>query len=231
MRVAGGHQRDGGGAADLAEPVQPHLVVEHANLFDTEPASSDEVVEQPTGHGLQLLGLGHALRRHHDHAVDELGAGDVSDVEVIGALLGAASQLRDELAEVAVAEEVAGENRQGEGRRARRGRDSPVDLELRADEKLEAVLLRGHVCTHDASHAAFVGDGKRRVAELLRALDQLLRLASAAQEGEVGDAAQLCVFGNGGHEGRFKRTSRGGTRQPGRGPGASGRPRGRRRAR
>ena len=105
-------------------------------------------------------------------------------------------QLRDELAEIAVAVKVAGEGGQHERSRGRARRDTPVDLELGADEQLELVLLRGYMRSDDAGHAALVGDGEGRVAELLRSFDELLGLAGAAEESEVGDAAQLCVGGD-----------------------------------
>ena len=82
-----------------------------------------------------------------------------------------------------------------ERRRCRRTRDAPIDLELGADEQRELVLLRGYVGADDAGQVALVGDGKRGVAELLCAFDELLGLAAAADEGENGDAAESCVSG------------------------------------
>ena len=62
------------------------------------------------------------------------------------------------------------------------------------------MLFGGDMRTHDAGHAALVGDGKGRVAELLCARHEFLRLARSSKEGEVADAAQLCVVGNSGHD-------------------------------
>ena len=71
-----------------------------------------------------------------------------------------------------------------------------IDLRLGADERFELVLFRGYVRTHDAGQTALVRDGQGCVAEVFRARDELLELAGAAEEGDVGDAAQLCVGGN-----------------------------------
>jgi hypothetical protein len=61
MHVAGGDQRNRAEGADLAQPVQPHLVGEDAQQVHTEPATTDELVQQPLGHRRKLRGFGHAL--------------------------------------------------------------------------------------------------------------------------------------------------------------------------
>ena len=57
---------------------------------------------------------------------------------------------------------------------------------------------------HDAGERAFVGDRQRRIAERLRALDQLFGMRGAAQEREVRDAVQFGVmreYDRGKHDG------------------------------
>ena len=61
VHVAGRHQRDRAGAADLAQPVQPHLVGQQAQQVDAEPAAANELVQQPLGDGGELRRLAHAL--------------------------------------------------------------------------------------------------------------------------------------------------------------------------
>ena len=53
----------------------------------------------------------------------------------------------------------------------------------------------GDVRAHHARDRAFVGDRERAVAERMGALDELLRVRRAAQEGEVGEAVELGVGG------------------------------------
>jgi hypothetical protein len=50
---------------------------------------------------------------------------------------------------------------------------------------------------HNPGKATFVGNGYRAVAQFGSALDQLLRMRCAAQEGEIADAMQLCVVSAG----------------------------------
>ena len=53
---------------------------------------------------------------------------------------------------------------------------------------------------NDAGDGALVYDSERRVAQLLRSLNQFLGLARAAQEAVVREAAQLRIGGNDGPE-------------------------------
>ncbi len=57
------------------------------------------------------------------------------------------------------------------------------------------------VGTDDAGDRTFIGQRQRPVTELASAFDQLLRMRRPAQEAEVGDAMQLGVSGQGGHDG------------------------------
>jgi hypothetical protein len=64
---------------------------------------------------------------------------------------------------------------------------------MSADDELQVVFLRFHVRPHHAGERAFVGDRKRRVAQLVRARHQLLGMRCAAEEAEIGEAVQLGV--------------------------------------
>jgi hypothetical protein len=129
VHVAGGDQWDGAEAAQFAKPVEPHLVVQEPQQVDAEPAAAQEVVEQPAGDRGELRGFGHALRRREHHAVGQLRATDVGNIELVGSLLGRTPQLGDELAQVAVAVQIAGEHGQHERRSGRSGQ-TPVDEKL-----------------------------------------------------------------------------------------------------
>jgi MFS superfamily sulfate permease-like transporter len=133
--VADRHQRDRRQLARLAQLVQPHLVIELTQQFDAEPAVPGEVGEQPAREADQLHRCRAPHRRGDHHAVGQFVGGDVGQRQAVGALLRGAAQLGDELAEVAVALEVAGEHDQAEG--AGLGILRHLDGELAADQEME----------------------------------------------------------------------------------------------
>jgi hypothetical protein len=209
--VADGHQRDRRQVTRLTQLVQPHLVVELPQQFHAQPAATGEVGEQPAGEAHQLRVGRSAHRRGHDDAVGQFVRGDVAQVQVVRALLRGASELGDELAEVAVAVQVAGKHAQAEGpRRIIAGRLRHGHAELAADEQLEADLLGRHVGAHHAGDRALVGERERAVALLVRTLDEFLGLARPHQEAEGADAAQFGVVGQPGgrHRGSGPRHGR-----------------------
>ena len=64
-----------------------------------------------------------------------------------------------------------------------------------ADDEREPAFFRRDVRAHHARDRAFVGDRERAVAERGGALDELLGMRCAAQEGEVREAVELGVGG------------------------------------
>ena len=59
--------------------------------------------------------------------------------------------------------------------------------------QLLQVMLESHMGTHDPGHRAFIGDGKRFVAELVGPSHQFFRMGGAALETEVADAMQFRI--------------------------------------
>ena len=70
-----------------------------------------------------------------------------------------------------------------------------LDLDLAADDELDAVLLSGKMSAHHARHRALVGDGKGGVAQACSSGNQFLGMGGATQEGEVAEAVDLGVGG------------------------------------
>jgi hypothetical protein len=71
-----------------------------------------------------------------------------------------------------------------------------LEAEFRADDELDAAqLLDRRMRAHHAGERAFIGDGERFVAELLRLRHELLGMRGAAQETEVAQTMQLGVGG------------------------------------
>ncbi len=200
--VAAGYQRQRAARGDRAQPLQPGRVVERAGLLDADPAAPGPALPQPLRERVQRSVVGAALRHgQHEAAVERGGVGLVGAQR--GAALaraGAAAQPADELAQVAVAVAVAGQRDQ----RVRRAVRIGSDLELAADDQLQALRLGRLVGAHDAAERALVGQRQRAVAELAGALDELLGPARAVQERVRRQAAQLGIVGRG-----WRRAARG----------------------
>ena len=111
----------------------------------------------------------------------------VLEKQRVFALGAAAPRLCDQRPELAVGEAA---------RRQQHQVDVLGEMEFGADDEVDAVAvffarLRGHVRPHRAGHGTLVGDGDGGVAEIVRALDEFLRVRGAAQEGEVRDRVQF----------------------------------------
>ena len=77
--VTPGTQLPGEATSGMAvEPLTSRSRCNHISSSSTRICSTPsqhrpmKFVEQPPGHCLELFGLGHPLRRHHDHAVGQL---------------------------------------------------------------------------------------------------------------------------------------------------------------
>ena len=114
-------------------------------------------------------------------------AAQVFEAQRVFALGAAPPRLGDQRPELAV----------GEAARCQQHKvDVFREVEFGADDEVDAVAvffarLGGHVRPHRAGHGTLVGDGDGGVAEIVRALDEFLRVRGAAQEGEVRDRVQF----------------------------------------
>ncbi len=77
--------------------------------------------------------------------------------------------------------------------RALSGKPALPDRDLGSRDRLEALLLRGPGELHGPVEAVVVGEGERRIAELLRALDELLGMRGPVQEGVARVGVELDV--------------------------------------
>ena len=162
---------------------------------------------------------GQAVRHAAQMILPGLGVGKVAGQQAVAALGGAHASISDQFRQVAVAFLVGGQQDQVQGRDAVLG----VEPELAAQDQVQLVLFcrraaprqnrplggqrrvsgkrggffRFLVRAHDAGQGAFVGDGQGRVAQFGGALDQFPGPGGAAQEGEVRQALQLGIAGQG----------------------------------
>jgi len=146
------------------------------------------MLQQPARCGVHRVLRAVAIGHGDHHAVGQGFGVDGAQREVVGALERRAPQMRDELAQVAVTIEVAGQHDERE-------RGVALHPELAAHQQRQAVFFGSHVGPHHPRQGTFVHQRERAVAQRLGSLDQLFGVARAAQEGEVGDAAQLGVVG------------------------------------
>ena len=157
--------------------------------------------------------------RERDHALGV--ALDLGEVDGRLAALQALQKAgRGELDEVAVAVVVGGEQRQvvalGPGGWALRRRRVVVDqVDLTADDRLDAVLRARLVELDRAVHHAVVGEAEGRLTELRRALGQRVDLAGAVEQRVLGvdvevgaGGAAHCDCMLGGAEAELRRSRR-----------------------
>ena len=199
------HQRHTGGRRERLQLRQPLFIVRRVMQLDCDPKSAGKPCRKPRHLRSQRqpwLAIGRHRRWNHDHQAPRQPVVQVIANEVVFTLLRTPPPLGDQGRQVAVALAILRQQHQLR----------PVgEPDLAADDQMQAVLLRPLVRPHDARERAFVGDGERRVAELRRALGQLIGVRGPAQEGEVADAVE---FGEGGRHGRWP--PGGFTRCPGR---------------
>src|SRR5450830_355388 len=128
VHVASRHQWNGSCFAGLSELVQPNLIVQSAQLFDAEPTPADEMLQCPLPDGQKLLRGTAAVRRHDHKAIGQFRTLQVIEQKSVSSLfLRRSPQARNELTQVAVAVQVAGQYDQIEGL-------VTLNLKLRANE-------------------------------------------------------------------------------------------------
>ena len=68
------------------------------------------------------------------------------------------------------------------------------DVDLAAEDRVDAALPRRIVKDDGREHVAVLGDGQGRHLELLRLVEQLVDAAGAVQQGELGVEMQMDEF-------------------------------------
>ncbi len=211
VHVAGRHQRHARVLARLHQRDKPQVVVELVEHFHRQPqvlsierlGGQQVFMQRGDVHGTARRPVRHeknlaVLQRSHvalvpAHAVFALGQ--------LGVARGG-----DELAQVAPALGVVGDDHEPEALEAELAAEQQPEIGVARKRRLVRMvalvffqfgrqIAQADVRAHDAGHRAFVGNGQRRVAELVGALDHLLGRRGAALKAEVGQAVQLGVVG------------------------------------
>jgi hypothetical protein len=179
VHVARGEAREAGLGRELFDLVDASCVVGAAMQLDGSPCVSLETRGDPAA----LL----QVSRKPDRFQPFGRLRDVFAREAVAAFPGGAAARGDELAHRFIAA-----NRRGEERQLQ----AIGERDLRADDELDAELLRFHVRAHDAGHRAFIGDRDGAIAQFGGAMHDLFGTRRAAQEAEAREAMQLRVAGN-----------------------------------
>ena len=195
VNVAARKERHRVVGAELLEGGEALAIASLAQQLDRDPQPPGEALGEPA----QLGGRGLCRRHPQDVALCEACCLEVGARERVSSLVGRAPAAGDEAAQPSVAAPVDGERDQ---------REAALEAELRADDELQAAVLRRHVRAHDAGNRALVGDREGGIAECVRLLHQLVGMRGAAQEGEVGEAVQLGVRRQRRRSGNFPRRFR-----------------------
>jgi hypothetical protein len=145
-----------------------------------------EDFETPTRFTLPLAGGGKIVRGEGDEDHPFGMGGDIIEMKLAFAFLGAALAQGQQAAQPAIGRAVAGISEQ-----ARR----VLEIEADADDQLDAGLLGGEMSTDRAGERVPIGDGDGREAKRLRRRHQFLGMRAAAQEREVGGDIELGVRG------------------------------------
>jgi hypothetical protein len=109
---------------------------------------------------------------------------EVFACQPVFALRCCAPRLRDDLAEILVAADVDAEEHELQ---------AIGEREFRSDDEVHLRVARSFVGAHDARDRALVGDGDGGIAELGRAVDELLGRGGSAQEAVIAEAVELRV--------------------------------------
>ncbi|MCY1429643.1 hypothetical protein D9M71_455680 [compost metagenome] len=178
MHVAAGHCRDFQAGGQRLQFMKALRIVRAAMQFHTQPQAAGEQLAQPADVDFLLR------QPDGEQAIQRLV--EVAPQQAVAALVGAATGVGDQPAEVLVAGEVFHQQHElGAG----------LDLHLAADDQRHAAFLRRLPGADDAGQAAFVGDRQGAVAQHFGADEQLLRTGGATLEAEVAQAVQFGVIG------------------------------------
>ncbi len=193
VHVAARDQRHLEGMTDARECGELAVVRAPEMALDRSPQPAVESTFQP----VELGFIGREAGEPEDEAAFER-ARDVRALEPVAALLRRTTPPGDEATEGCVSPPVRGQG----------GEAQPAgEPEFGADDELEGVaeLLESRAGTHHPCDGAFVGDRKRGIPQLARAVDELFRAGSTPQESEVAEAVQLGITGRRGAVHRSER--------------------------
>ena len=197
VHVVGAHHRQAEVAGDAGQAaVDDLLLVEPLVLqLEEEVVGAEDVAIGGRG-GARLLepilvdalgDLALETARQPDQALAVLREQVLVDARLVVEAFGVAR--RDQLDQVVEPLVGLGQEHQVVGRLARRAALGAAiargDVDLAAEDRLDALLPRVVVEGDRREHVAVLGDGERRHAQLLRLVEQLLDAAGAVEQGEL----------------------------------------------
>ncbi len=193
VHVAAGHARQSRLPAEFLECGKAFAVAASRQQFDGDPEAAGKALREP-----QHVGSLRLCRWQPERKAMRDACFKMITREAIFTLRRIAPALRDQLGQVAVTLPIGREQHEAQ---------AILEPELGADDQLEWVftffagrlflfrmLFGCRVRAHDAGERAFVGDCQRLVTAPDRGLDQFLRVRSAAQETEIGQAVKLGIL-------------------------------------
>ena len=181
VHVARRDQRQSAGASQFAQAIELRAVVGAAQEFGRDPGASGKVLRDAACRfRIRLAVRNQQCETAADTAIK------IVPVEAVTAFRAASPRGGDELRQVTVSRAV---------RREQHEPGAIGNPELGTDDKFQFVFLGRKMRACHARERAFIGNGQRRVPELCRTRGEFFRARGAAQESEVADAVQFCVFG------------------------------------
>jgi hypothetical protein len=185
VHVSCRHQRQPGGFRHCPQALQFLKIVPDMVEFGRQPAAAGKPRPEP-----KTIGL--CSREAERQQAALRGRIQVFPAERIGALPGPPPARGDQRGKRAIGLAI---------RRQQYEPGAVLQPDFTADNQLEIKTLRGNMSAHDAGQRAFIGNGKRGVAQRRCTLDEFLGMGSASQETEVGEAVKLCVVRQRSHAG------------------------------
>jgi len=201
--IAHGQYRQPGERGQVPHHAHPLRIVRAAVQRQRQRRAVAEPLLQPGRTRVPNGQVGPRLHHQQHQAARQPGqerrlrhlAFDVGHPGFVGALGGTAPRHGDPARQVDVAAVVLHQHRQAHARQRRRPHprlriDQP---ELRPHHQVQATLARLRMRPHHPRQRALVGHRQRRIAALLRTIDQLMRMRRPAQEAEVAAAQKLGI--------------------------------------
>ncbi len=181
VHVAARHARQTAASPHVLQCCEPIPVAAACQQFDRDPGAPRKTAGEPG----RVIGLGLRRREPERKTVFQSRA-DIFSRQAIAALFRVSSAAGDQLGKIAVAFPVLGEQDKAQ---------AVIEPELGADDQFQSGVFCGYMRAHDTGERALVGDCQRFVTAPDRGFDQFLRVRSAPQKGEIGEAVQFGVRG------------------------------------
>ncbi len=179
--IAGRDPRQPGRVGKPLEPLQARALGRTQDARHRDPAAPGKGPRQPVPVGHRIGGARIGLPQHQAAGRAGFQIGARQAVLALGRSL---ARARDQAGQPRVAGAIGRQQHEAQ---------AAVELEFAADDEMQPAAAGRHVRAHRAGERALVGQRQRAVAEIGRALDQLLRVRGPVQKAEVRRRPQLGV--------------------------------------